>query len=187
MTAAGAVALGVKVLRLARRRRRALGRLGVRGVRTRGEVARGARREGATIHPPQIRYKAPPVDRPDTPATQTYRRAPLNHESHPLHRGVPVVLRYDPRDPRRVVVVHTKDGRPGNVSYSATANTAWGIFFVIFGVAMGVGAFLQHLPGSVFRAPFARPLSPHPRPSHGAGRMLMCLVLSRPPPASPPA
>ncbi|GAA3498315.1 hypothetical protein GCM10019016_054180 [Streptomyces prasinosporus] len=142
ITAAGAVALGVRVLRLARGQRRALGRLGVRGVRTRGEVARGARREGAVIHPPQVRYQAPPVDRPDAPATQTYRRTPLNHESHPLYRGVPVVLRYDPGDPRRVVVVHTKDGRPGNVSYSATANMTWGIFFVLFGVGMGVGAFL---------------------------------------------
>jgi hypothetical protein len=41
-----------------------------------------------------------------------------------------------------VVVVHTKDGRPGKVSYSATAHLTWGIFFVLFGVAMGVGAFL---------------------------------------------
>lgn len=105
-------------------------------------MARSARREGATIHPPQVRYKAPPVDRPRAPATQTYRRTPLNHESHLLHRGVPVVLRYDPRDPRRVVVLHTKDGRPGNVSYSATANTTWGVFLMLYGVGMGVWAFL---------------------------------------------
>ncbi|MFD8520803.1 DUF3592 domain-containing protein [Streptomyces capillispiralis] len=140
--AAGATALGIAILRGALRQRRALGRLGVRGVRTRGEVARNARREGPTTHPPQVRYQAPPVDRPDAPATQTYRRTPLNHESHPLNAGIPVVLRYDPRDPRRVVVVHTKDGRPGLVSYSATANMTWGIFFVLFGLAMGVGAFL---------------------------------------------
>ncbi|MFE0446648.1 DUF3592 domain-containing protein [Streptomyces fungicidicus] len=140
--AAGALALGIAILRTALPQRRALGRLGVRGVRTRGEVARGARREGQTVHPPQVRYQAPPVDRPDAPPTQTYRRTPLNHESHPLHAGIPVVLRYDPADPRRVVVVHTKDGRPGMVSYSATANLTWGIFFVLFGVAVGVGAFL---------------------------------------------
>jgi hypothetical protein len=65
VTAAGATALDVHTLRDALRRRRALGRLGVRGVRTRGEVARGARREGATIHPPQGRYQAPSVDRPE--------------------------------------------------------------------------------------------------------------------------
>ncbi|MFF9200809.1 hypothetical protein ACF1AE_03075 [Streptomyces sp. NPDC014986] len=52
------------------------------------------------------------------------------------------ILRYDPRDPRRVVVVHTKDGRPGKVSYPATANMTWGVFFLLFGVAVGVGAFL---------------------------------------------
>ncbi|MEV5550940.1 DUF3592 domain-containing protein [Streptomyces sp. NPDC052309] len=140
--AAGALALGVSILRLALAQRRALRRLGVRGVRTRGEVARNARREGPTIHPPQVRYKAPPVDHPDAPPTQTYRRTPLNHDSHPLSAGIPVVLRYDPRDPRRVVVAHTKDGRPGMVSYSAGANMTWGVFFVLFGVAMGVGAFL---------------------------------------------
>ncbi|GGX08949.1 hypothetical protein GCM10010297_33050 [Streptomyces malachitofuscus] len=140
--AAAATAWGAYVLRDALRRRRALHRLGVRGVRTRGEVARSARREGPTIHPPQVRYHAPPVDRPDAPPTQTYRRTPLNHESHPLHAGIPVVLRYDPRDPRRVVVVHTKDGRPGRVSYSATANLTWGVFFVLFGVGMGVAALL---------------------------------------------
>ncbi|TQL22308.1 DUF3592 domain-containing protein [Streptomyces sp. SLBN-134] len=140
--AAGALALGIAILRTALPQRRALGRLGVRGVRTRGEVARGARREGPNVHPPQVRYQAPPVDRPDAPPTQTYRRTPLNHESHPLHAGIPIVLRYDPADPRRVVVVHTKDGRPGMVSYSATANLTWGIFFVLFGVAMGAGAFL---------------------------------------------
>ncbi|MFF5155548.1 hypothetical protein ACFY3N_04620 [Streptomyces sp. NPDC000348] len=61
---------------------------------------------------------------------------------HPLHAGILVVLRYDPGDPRQVVVVHTKDRRPGKVSYSATANLTWGIFFVLFGLAMGVGAFL---------------------------------------------
>ncbi|WP_030868805.1 DUF3592 domain-containing protein [Streptomyces sp. NRRL S-37] len=140
--AAGALALGVAILRDALRQRRALHRLGVRGVRTRGEVARSARREGPVVHPPQVRYQAPPVNNLDAPPTQTYRRAPLNHESHPLHAGIPVVLRYDPRDPRRVVVVHTKDGRPGKVSYSATANMTWGIFFVLFGMGMGVAAFL---------------------------------------------
>ncbi|GAA2276725.1 hypothetical protein GCM10010415_50740 [Streptomyces atrovirens] len=142
VTAIGATALGIAILRGALRLRRALGRLGVRGRRTRGEVARSARREGPVVHPPQVRYQAPPVNNLDAPPTQTYRRVPLNHESHPLHAGVPVVLRYDPGDPRRVVVVHTKDGRPGNVSYSATANLAWGVFFVLFGMAMGVGAFL---------------------------------------------
>ncbi|MFD7703611.1 DUF3592 domain-containing protein [Streptomyces caelestis] len=140
--AAGALALGVATLRGALTQRRALHRLGVRGVRTRGEVARGARREGPTVHPPQVRYQAPPLNNLGAPPVQTYRRAPLNHESHPLHVGIPVVLRYDPRDPRRVVVVHTEDGRPGKVSYSATANTAWGVFFVLFGVAMAVAAFL---------------------------------------------
>ncbi|MEV5936317.1 DUF3592 domain-containing protein [Streptomyces sp. NPDC052079] len=142
IVAAAAVALGVHVMRGALHQRRALYRLGVRGVRTRGEVARNARREGPTIHPPQVRYQGPPVGRPDAPRTQTYRRAPLNHESHPLYAGVPVVVRYDPSDPRRVVVVHTKDGRPGNVSYSATANLTWGVFFVLFGVGMGMAAFL---------------------------------------------
>ncbi len=93
------------------------------------------------IHPPQVRFHAPPVGRPDAPATQTYRRVPLNPESHPLHRGVPVVLRYDPRDPRRVVVLHTKDGRSGN-AYSATANMIWGTCFVLFGAALGVAACL---------------------------------------------
>ncbi|MFI5571651.1 hypothetical protein ACIA6T_30765 [Streptomyces sp. NPDC051740] len=118
--AAGALALGIAILLDALRRRR----------------------EGPTTRPPQVRYQAPPVNNLDAPPTQTYRRTPLNHESHPLHAGIPVVLRYDLRDPRRVVVVHTKDGRPGKVSYSATANMTWGIFFVLFGLAMGVGAFL---------------------------------------------
>ncbi|CAL9472816.1 hypothetical protein SUDANB15_02859 [Streptomyces sp. enrichment culture] len=51
------------------------------------------------------------------------------------------MLRYDPRGPRRVVVVHTEDGPPGNVSCSATADTTRGIFCVLFGVATGAVAF----------------------------------------------
>lgn len=139
--AAAMTAFGIWNLRIAQRQRRALSRLGVRGIRTRGEVARGPRREGPTLHPPQVRYKAPPVGRPNAPADQTYRRTPLNHEQHPLHAGVPVVLRYDPRDPRRVVVVHQKDGRPANVSYSAGAHLAWGVSCVLLGLGMGAGAF----------------------------------------------
>lgn len=104
----------------------------VRGVRTRGEVTSSARSEGPTVHPSQAR-------------PSTARTPHLNHKSHPLHAGIPVVLRYDPANPRRVVVVHTKDGGPGKVSYSATANLTWGVFFVLFGVGMGVGAFLQEL------------------------------------------
>ncbi|MDN0197070.1 DUF3592 domain-containing protein [Streptomyces sp. S.PNR 29] len=141
MTASCMTAFGIWNLRIAQRQRRAMARLGVHGIRTRGEVARGARREGPTVHPPEVRYKAPPVDHPDAPPTQTYRRAPLNHDQHPLHAGVPVVLRYDPGDPRRVVVVRQEDGRPGRVSYSAAAHVVWGVSFVLLGVGMGVSTF----------------------------------------------
>ncbi|MFC3577794.1 DUF3592 domain-containing protein [Streptomyces yaanensis] len=142
LIAAFTLGLGAWVLRIAFRRRRALARLGVRGVRTKGEVARGARREGSTTHPPQVRYKAPPLDHRTAPPEQTYRRTPLNHEQQPLQPGAGVILRYDPRDPRRVVVVRTDSGRPGYVFYSATAHLAWGVFFVLFGVAVAVGSFL---------------------------------------------
>ncbi|WP_128378662.1 DUF3592 domain-containing protein [Streptomyces cavernae] len=134
--------MGVHVTRLALRARRAVRRLGVRGVRTNGEVVRGPRQEGTTVHQPEIRYQAPPIDQPGAPATQTYRRAPLNPEQHPLKPGVPVTLRYDPRDPRRAVVIHTNSGAPGTVSYSATAGLIWGVSFLLFGLGIGALSFL---------------------------------------------
>ncbi|MFG2022930.1 DUF3592 domain-containing protein [Streptomyces sp. NPDC048825] len=141
LLAALLLGFGVFVLRIALRERRALARLGVRGVRTSGEVVRGERREGDTVHPPQVRYKAPPIDHPNAPAEQTYRRTPLNAEQHPLQRGVPVTLRYDPRDPRRIVVIRTDSGAPGTISYSATAHLIWAIFFLLFGAVVAAVAF----------------------------------------------
>ena len=52
--------IGAHGTHAALRARRSLGRLGVRGVQTRGEVANSPRRVGTSYHPPQIRYQAPP-------------------------------------------------------------------------------------------------------------------------------
>ncbi|MFE3638189.1 DUF3592 domain-containing protein [Streptomyces cellostaticus] len=126
--------VGAHGTRAALRARRSLGRLGVRGVRTRGEVANSARRVGTSYHPPQIRYQAPPPGHPTAPATHTYRQVPLNTDSpNALYRGTPVILRYDPQDPRRAVVVRTAK------AYSPTANLVWCVCCVAFGV--GVAAF----------------------------------------------
>ncbi|MFF6998434.1 DUF3592 domain-containing protein [Streptomyces sp. NPDC008313] len=126
-------AVGAHGTRAALRARRSLHRLGVPGVRTTGEVANGPRRIGPSYHPPQIRYEAPPVGHPNAPADRTYREVPLNPDApNALHRGTPVILRYDPRDPRRAVVVRTAK------SYSPTANLVWCAFALLFGVGVGV-------------------------------------------------
>ncbi|MDQ0787179.1 DUF3592 domain-containing protein [Streptomyces sp. B3I8] len=131
-------AIGAHGTRATLRARRSLRLLGVPGIRTRGEVANDARRVGPSYHPPQIRYEAPPPDRPGAPATHTYREVPLNHASpHALHRGTRVHLRYDPRDPRRAVVVRTAK------AYSPTTNLVWCAAFTTFGVAVGVLTLLH--------------------------------------------
>ncbi|MER6470203.1 DUF3592 domain-containing protein [Streptomyces collinus] len=129
--------VGAHGTRAALRARRSLDLLGVPGIRTRGEVANSGRRVGTSYHPPQIRYQAPPPGHPRAPATRTYRQVPLNLDSpNALYRGTPVVLRYDPRDPRRAVVIRTAK------SYSPTANLVWCVSFMTFGVGLGVLALL---------------------------------------------
>ncbi|MFJ8540780.1 DUF3592 domain-containing protein [Streptomyces sp. NPDC093586] len=125
--AAGWTAYGVRVTHLALRVRRGLRLLGARGTRTDGEVARGPRREGPVLHPAQVRYQA-------GPHRQTYRRAPLNAHLHALHVGHKVVVRYDPEDPRRVVVVRTQQ------TFTPGTYLVWGVVLVLFGLALGVWA-----------------------------------------------
>ncbi|MFH8972888.1 DUF3592 domain-containing protein [Streptomyces sp. NPDC017890] len=125
--AAGWSAFGVRVTYLALRGRRGLRLLGVRGVRAEGEVARGPRREGPDLHPAQVRFEA-------GPHRQTYRRAPLNSAFHTLRTGCTVVVRYDPADPRRVVVVRT------GKTFAPTTNLVWGVLLFLFGVGLGVWA-----------------------------------------------
>ncbi|MFK4149459.1 DUF3592 domain-containing protein [Streptomyces sp. NPDC004065] len=132
-------AIGAHGTRAALRARRSLRRLGVPGVRTTGEVANSARRIGPSYHPPQIRYQAPPMGHPHTPTDSphhpypTYRQVPLNPDApNALHRGTPVVLRYDPADPRRIVVVRTTK------AYSPTANLIWCTSFTACGLALAL-------------------------------------------------
>ncbi|GGW36009.1 hypothetical protein GCM10010503_09810 [Streptomyces lucensis JCM 4490] len=129
--------IGAHGTHAALRARRSLARLGARGVRTRGEVANSPRRVGTSYHPPQIRYQAPPLGHPAAPTTQTYRQVPLNCDSpNALYRGTPVILRYDPEDPRRAVVIRTAK------SYSPTANLVWCVFSMAFGIGLGVLSLL---------------------------------------------
>ncbi|MFF3498371.1 DUF3592 domain-containing protein [Streptomyces sp. NPDC003247] len=123
--AAGWLTYGLRVTRGALRGREGLRRLGVRGVRAEGEVVRGPRREGTVVHPAQVRYRAGPQE-------QTYRRAPLNADRHVLRVGYEVVVRYDPADPRRVVVVRTQ------ASFSPYTYLACGVLLCLFGVGLGV-------------------------------------------------
>ncbi|MEW2293500.1 DUF3592 domain-containing protein [Streptomyces sp. NPDC006743] len=129
--------VGAHGTRAALRARRSVRRLGVPGVRTSGEVANGPRRVGPSYHPPQIRYQAPPPDRPHAPADHTYRQVPLNADApNALHRGAIVHVRYDPSDPRRVVVLRTRK------SLSPTANLIWCTCFCATGPALGALALL---------------------------------------------
>ncbi|WP_412775456.1 DUF3592 domain-containing protein [Streptomyces mirabilis] len=57
---------------------------------------------GGRDRPAQVRYQAGASE-------QTYRRASLNADRHELRVGFEVVVRYDPADPRRVVVVRTQE------------------------------------------------------------------------------
>ncbi|MET7603999.1 DUF3592 domain-containing protein [Streptomyces avermitilis] len=127
--AAGWLAFGLRVLHLALRECRGVRLLGVCGTRTEGEVVRGPHGEGPTLHPAQIRYQAGP-----TP--QTYRRAPLNADLHLLRAGFRVVVRYDPGNPRRVVVVRTQK------SFSPTTNLVGGAALCVFGVGLMVWALV---------------------------------------------
>ncbi|MER6977595.1 DUF3592 domain-containing protein [Streptomyces carpinensis] len=132
------VIVGAHGTHAALRARRSLRLLGAPGVQMVGEVANDSRRVGPSYHPPQIRYQAPPIGRPDAPAVHTYRQVPLNTDApNALHRGTPVLLRYDPRDPRRAVVVRRKK------AYSPTANLAWCVFCLVAGmVGLGAAALL---------------------------------------------
>ncbi|WP_306189446.1 DUF3592 domain-containing protein [Streptomyces sp. MK5] len=131
------VIVGAHGTRAALRARRSLSLLGTPGVETVGEVANDARRVGSSYHPPQIRYQAPPPGHPTAPATHTYRQVPLNLDApNALHRGTPVLLRYDPKDPRRAVIVRTKK------AYSPTANVVWCVFCLVVGLALGAAALL---------------------------------------------
>jgi hypothetical protein len=123
--AAGWLGYGVRVTLGALRGREGLRRLGVRGTRTEGEVVRGPRREGDVVHFAQVRYRAGPQE-------QTYRRAPLNADRHVLRAGYAVVVRYDPADPRRVVVVRTQ------ASFSPYTYVVCGVALCLFGVGLGV-------------------------------------------------
>lgn len=77
----------------------------MRDSRTEGKVVRGLRREGPTFQPC-------PDPLPGGPRNQTYRRAPFNADLHSLRVGFEVVARYDPEDPRRVVVERTQQTFP---------------------------------------------------------------------------
>ncbi|MFD5515315.1 DUF3592 domain-containing protein [Streptomyces sp. NPDC127066] len=120
---------GLRVTANAMRGREGLRRLGVRGTRTAGEVARGPRREGTVVHPAQVRYRA-------GAHAQTYRRPPLNADRHTLRAGHEVILRYDPEDPRRVVVVRTQS------SFSPSTYLACGLLLCLFGVGLGVWSLM---------------------------------------------
>ncbi|KOG36473.1 DUF3592 domain-containing protein [Streptomyces resistomycificus] len=127
--AAGWLAYGARVVRRGLRERKGVRHLGVRGTRAKGEVVRGPRREGATLHPAQLRYQA-------GPARQTYRRAPLNADQHSLWVGCEVVVRYDPDDPRRVVVVRTQK------TFNPETYLVNGVALCLFGVGLAVWAFV---------------------------------------------
>ena len=127
--AAGWLAYGLRVVRRGLRERRGVRLLGVRGTRTEGEVVRGPRREGAVLHPAEVRYRAGPTD-------QTYRRAPLNADLHSLWVGFEVVVRYDPGDPRRVVVVRTQQ------TFNPGTYLANGVALCLFGVGLAVWALV---------------------------------------------
>ncbi|MHA5053373.1 DUF3592 domain-containing protein [Streptomyces sp. SD15] len=127
--AAGWLAYGLRVVRRGLRERRGVRLLGVRGSRTQGEVVRGPRHEGPTFHPPQIRYQA-------GPRNQTYRRAPLNADLHSLWVGFEVVARYDPEDPRRVVVVRTQQ------TFNPGTYVVNGVLLCLFGVGLAVWALI---------------------------------------------
>ncbi|WP_326787542.1 DUF3592 domain-containing protein [Streptomyces sp. NBC_00151] len=80
---------------------------------------------GPSRTPPRFRYLA-------GPRAQTYRRPDLNADRHTLRVGHEVVLRYDPEDPRRVVVVRTQS------SFSPSTYLACGLLLCLFGVGLGV-------------------------------------------------
>ncbi|MFF3332289.1 DUF3592 domain-containing protein [Streptomyces sp. NPDC002888] len=120
---------GFRITHRALRGRQGLRLLGVRGVRTQGEVVHGPRREGTTVRPAQIRYRANPND-------QTYRRAPLNADREELWVGYEVIVRYDPADPRRMVVVRTQ------ASFSPYTYLVCGVGLCLFGVGLGVWAVI---------------------------------------------
>ncbi|MEU5893413.1 DUF3592 domain-containing protein [Streptomyces sp. NPDC047461] len=121
---------GLKIIRVAAHERRGLRLLGAPGTRTEGEVVRGPHREGPTLHPAQVRYQAGPTD-------QTYRRAPLNAEYVPeLEVGLAVTVRYDPGDPRRMVVAGTR-------KTAGPVSGLWsGVGLCWFGVGLVVWAFV---------------------------------------------
>ncbi|WP_405644655.1 DUF3592 domain-containing protein [Streptomyces sp. NBC_00019] len=121
---------GLKIIHVAAHNRRGLRLLGVPGTRTQGEVVRGPRREGPVVHPAQVRYQAGRTD-------QTYRRAPLNAEYVPdLEVGLPVTVRYDPEDPRRMVVAGTR-------RTAGPVSSLWsGVGLCLFGVGLAVWAFV---------------------------------------------
>jgi hypothetical protein len=129
LLAAGWAVYGVRVTRRGLRARRGLRLLGVRGVRADGEVARGPRREGPDVHPAQVRYEA-------GPHRQTYRRAPLDAHLHVLRAGHRVVVRYDPDDPRRVVVVRTQQ------TFAPVTYLVCGLLLCLFAGASAVWALL---------------------------------------------
>ncbi|MFI9546424.1 DUF3592 domain-containing protein [Streptomyces sp. NPDC052016] len=134
---------GVRVTLGALRGREGLRRLGVRGTRTEGEVVRGPRREGDVLHSAQVRYRAGPQE-------QTYRRAPLNADRHVLRAGYAVVVRYDPADPRRVVVERTQ------ASFSPYTYLVCGVALCFSGWGWGCGAWCDRLAGSRNR-PLSQP------------------------------
>lgn len=121
---------GLAIIYAALHGRRGLALLGTRGTRTQGEVVRGPRREGELFHPAQVRYQA-------GPSNQTYRRAPLNADYVPdLEVGLPVTVRYDPEDPRRMVVAGTR-------KTAGPVSSLWGgVGLCLFGVGLAVWAFV---------------------------------------------
>lgn len=121
---------GLKIIHVALYNRRGLRLLGAPGTRAKGEVVRGPRREGTTVHPPQVRYQAGPTN-------QTYRRPPLNADHVPdLEVGLRVVVRYDPEDPRRMVVTSTH-------RTAGPISSLWsGVGLCLFGVLLAVWAFV---------------------------------------------
>lgn len=129
IAAAGWLAYGLRVTHRALGDHEGVRRLGNRGARTEGEVARGPRREGDTVHPPEIRYRAGPNN-------QTYRRAPLNPDRHELRTGYEVIARYDPTDPRRVVIIRTQK------TFAPVTYLVCGVGLCLFGVGLGVWSLI---------------------------------------------
>ncbi|MDN3022600.1 DUF3592 domain-containing protein [Streptomyces sp. S.PB5] len=121
---------GLKIIHVALHNHRGLRLLGVPGTRAKGEVVRGPRREGPTLHPAQVRYQA-------GPRAQTYRRAPLNAEYVlDLEVGLQVTVRYDPEDPRRMVVT-------GTHKTAGPVSSLWsGVGLCLFGVVLAIWAFV---------------------------------------------